>query len=80
MQGELHCLCGSVDSLIPKSDQQAIQAALQLRITQDCGCATASLTVLIMASWAKPVITITRPQHRRDGGCSVLSADDPTSW
>ncbi len=29
MQGELHCLCGSVDSLIPKSDQQAIQAAMK---------------------------------------------------
>ena len=29
VQGELHCLCGSVDSLIPNSDQQAIQAALK---------------------------------------------------
>ncbi len=28
-QGELHCVCGSVDSLIPESDQQAIQAALR---------------------------------------------------
>ena len=27
--GELHCLCGSIDSLIPISDQQAIQAALR---------------------------------------------------
>ena len=29
VHGELHCLCGSLDSLIPSSDQQAIQAALQ---------------------------------------------------
>ena len=29
VQGELHCLCGSLDPLIPRSDQQAIQAALQ---------------------------------------------------
>lgn len=32
VQGELHCLCGSIDPLIPSSEQQAIQAALQ---TQD---------------------------------------------
>ena len=29
VQGELHCLCGSIDPLIPSSEQQAIQAALQ---------------------------------------------------
>ena len=29
VQGELHCLCGSLDPLIPSSEQQAIQAALQ---------------------------------------------------
>ena len=29
VEGELHCLCGSVDSLIPDSDQQAIQSALK---------------------------------------------------
>ena len=29
VQGELHCLCGSIDPLIPSSDQRAIQAALQ---------------------------------------------------
>ena len=29
VQGELHCLCGSIDPLIPISDQQAIQAALR---------------------------------------------------
>jgi carboxymethylenebutenolidase len=29
VQGELHCLCGSIDPLIPNSEQQAIQAALQ---------------------------------------------------
>ena len=29
VQGELHCLCGSIDPLIPSSDQQAIQTALQ---------------------------------------------------
>lgn len=28
VQGELHCLCGSIDPLIPSSEQQAIQAAL----------------------------------------------------
>ena len=32
VQRELHCLCGSIDPLIPSSEQQAIQAALQ---TQD---------------------------------------------
>ncbi len=29
VEGELHCLCGSIDSLIPDSDQQAIQSALK---------------------------------------------------
>ena len=29
VQGELHCLCGSIDPLIPSSEQAAIQAALQ---------------------------------------------------
>ena len=29
VQGELHCLCGSIDPLIPSSDQRAIQAALR---------------------------------------------------
>ena len=29
VHGELHCLCGSIDPLIPSSKQQAIQAALQ---------------------------------------------------
>ena len=29
VHGELHCLCGSIDPLIPSSEQQAIQAALQ---------------------------------------------------
>ena len=29
VQGELHCLCGSIDPLIPSSEQQEIQAALQ---------------------------------------------------
>ncbi len=29
VKGELHCLCGSIDPLIPSADQQVIQAALQ---------------------------------------------------
>jgi carboxymethylenebutenolidase len=29
VHGDLHCLCGSIDPLIPSSEQQAIQAALQ---------------------------------------------------
>ena len=28
VHGELHCLCGSIDPLIPSSEQQAIQAAM----------------------------------------------------
>ena len=68
-QGELHCLCGSIDPLIPSSEQQPIQAALQRWIPQACACATAPLRALITASCAKPVISITRPQQRRDGDC-----------
>ena len=29
VMGELHCLCGSIDPLIPSADQRAIKAALQ---------------------------------------------------